>query len=153
MILKRSFSIYHWLSLRSNDIRMNRRKKMSTNPINLVFRFILEMAALAGMAYWGWSQNAGLARFAWAIGLPLAAAILWGTFAVPADPSRSGKAPVPVPGAVRLLLELVVFGAGAWAWYAAGITWLGTGMALAVVLHYVLSYDRVIWLLGGKVPD
>jgi hypothetical protein len=42
--------------------------------------------------------------------IPLLAATAWGVFNVKGDPSRSGKAPVPVPGIVRLLLELAFFG-------------------------------------------
>ena len=47
------------------------------------------------MAYWGWTQHDGPARFLWAIGLPLLSAVIWGVFTVPDDRSRSGKAPVP----------------------------------------------------------
>ncbi|MBN2245139.1 MAG: DUF2568 domain-containing protein, partial [Candidatus Aminicenantes bacterium] len=34
---------------------------------------------------------------------------LWGTFRVPGDSSSSGKAPIPIPGFLRLFLELVIF--------------------------------------------
>ena len=71
---------------------------MGFHPINLAIRFLLEVLALLAMAYWGWTQHDGLARFLWAIGLPLLSVVIWGTFAVPNDRSRSGKAPVPVSG-------------------------------------------------------
>ena len=35
-----------------------------------------------------------------------------GVFAVPDDPSRSGSAPIAVPGLARLTLEAAVFGVG-----------------------------------------
>jgi len=98
------------------------------------------------MAYWGWTQYVGWLRFGLAIGLPLLAAIFWGTFAVPNDPSRSGKAPVPVPGMVRLLLELVFFGLAVWMLYDAGATLLSFSMGVVVIVHYALSYDRIVWL-------
>ena len=79
--------------------------------------------------------------------MPVAAAALWGTFAVPDDPSRSGKAPVPVPGWLRLLLELVFFAISAWLLVTAGRSSLGIGLAAAVIVHYVISYDRIAWLL------
>lgn len=120
---------------------------MGSHPINLAVRFLLELAALAAIGYWGWSQHDGALRFVLAIGLPLLAAILWGTFAVPEDPSRSGKAPVPVPGIVRLVLELALFAFAAWALYDAGNATLALVLAAIVIIHYVLSYDRIAWLL------
>jgi hypothetical protein len=80
---------------------------MGSHPINLILRFILELAALTGMSIWGWKQSDGWFRFVLAIGIPIIAAAIWGTFAVPDDPSRSGKAPVVVPGLLRLGVELV----------------------------------------------
>ena len=106
---------------------------MASHPINLALRFLLELAALAAYAYWGWVAHEGAWRYVLGIGPPLLAAILWGTFRVPNDP---GSAPVPVPGPARLLLAAVsprpavVFG-------------------VLVVLHYAASYDRVLWLLRG----
>jgi hypothetical protein len=120
---------------------------MGSHPLNLTFRFLLELAALVSMGYWGWTQHEGFGRFLWTIALPIIAAILWGTFAVPDDPSRSGNAPVPVPGWLRLLLELAFFSAGAFLLVLAERTSLGTGLGVAVFIHYVLSYDRIIWLL------
>jgi hypothetical protein len=123
---------------------------MGAHPINLAVRFLLELAALAALGYWGWTLHEGLLRVVLAIGLPLGAAVLWGTLAVPGDPSRSGRAPVPVPGIVRLALELILFGLAAWALYDAGQPALGTILAAVVVLHYAVSHDRMAWLLKGK---
>lgn len=120
---------------------------MGTHPINLAVRFILEICALAAMVYWGWTQHAGWLRFILAIGLPLLAASVWGTFAVPNDPSRSGKAPIPIPGVVRLVLELIFFALAAWMLYDAGATLLGLGMGVVVIIHYAASYDRIAWLI------
>lgn len=119
---------------------------MGSHPLNLTLRFILELCALFAMGYWGWTQHAGLARWLWVIGAPLIAAVLWGTFAVPNDPSRSGHAPIPTPGAVRLLLELSVFAAGALALIASQQQSAGIFLAITVLLHYLISYDRILWL-------
>lgn len=124
---------------------------MSTHPLNLVFRFILELAGLFATGYWGWTQHQGFSRFLWAIGLPLLLAILWGIFAVPDDPSRSGAAPIPVPGILRLLLELVIFAIGIWCCFAAGKPSWGWILGVAVILHYLVSYDRIVWLLQQSV--
>lgn len=120
---------------------------MSQNPINLAVRFLLELAALAALAYWGWTQHSGVLRFLLAVGLPLLGATLWGVFAVPGDRSRSGGAPVPVPGIVRLLLELALFGFAAWCLYDAGRVLLANLFGLVVLIHYIISYDRIMWLL------
>lgn len=124
---------------------------MSQNPINLAVRFLLELAALGALAYWGWTQHTGLLRYLLALGLPLLAAVLWGVFAVPGDRSRSGGAPVPVPGILRLLLELLLFGSAAWCLFDAGQVLLANMFGLIVLIHYFISYDRILWLLrNGK---
>ena len=120
---------------------------MGSHPINLTLRFLLEITALLSAGVWGLRQSEGWLRFTLAFGIPLIIAVIWGTFAVPDDPSRSGKAPVPTPGILRLLLELAIFGAGVLALYATGNTQLGLTMGIIVVIHYVVSYDRVAWLI------
>jgi hypothetical protein len=117
---------------------------MSNQPANLALRFFLELAALFALAYWGWTQHDGLVRLLWTIGLPLVAAALWGVFRVNGDP---GKAPVPVPGILRLALEALIFGGAVWALYAAGQETWSLVFGVVIVLHYLISYDRVIWLL------
>jgi hypothetical protein len=120
---------------------------MASNPVNLAVRFVLEIASLIALGYWGWSQSNGGLRFVLAIGIPLLAAALWGTFAVPDDPSRSGKAPVPVPGIVRLLLELTFFAVATWTLLAIGATQWGWILGIATLIHYLVSYDRISWLV------
>jgi len=120
---------------------------MSQNPINLIVRFFLELAALIAMGYRGWMQNDGVLRYLLAVGLPLLAASVWGTFRVPADASASGKAPVAVRGWLRLLIELTFFAFATWGLFDAGAIkagWIFGGIAL---VHYLISYDRIGWLL------
>ncbi|NLG73357.1 MAG: YrdB family protein [Chloroflexi bacterium] len=119
---------------------------MANHPLNLALRFFLELVGLFALGYWGWTQHSGLLRFLLAAGLPLAAAVLWGVFRVPNDP---GQAPVAVPGVVRLLLEAAYFSAAVWALYAAGRLGWGLTLAVVVLLHYALSYDRVLRMLRG----
>ncbi|WP_095084631.1 DUF2568 domain-containing protein [Mesorhizobium sophorae] len=114
---------------------------------NLTLRFLLELAALLGLGLSGWGLSDGLWRWLLALALPLIAAALWGTFAVLDDPSRSGRAPVPVPGAVRLALELVILFGGAAGFYLTGRMTTGIVMALLIVISYAFSLDRLSWLL------
>jgi hypothetical protein len=65
---------------------------MGSHPVNLAARFLLEMVGLAALAWLGWHYGKGISRYALAVGLPFAAAVLWSVFAVPEDPSRSVKA-------------------------------------------------------------
>ena len=120
---------------------------MGSNPINLAVRFLLEIVALLALGWWGWNQGEGILRFVLALGIPLLAAALWGTFAVPGDPSRSGKAPVPVPGIVRLVLELAILAAATWSLFATGLTALAWIYGIIVLIHYAVSYDRISWLI------
>lgn len=120
---------------------------MANHPVNLALRFILEIFALIALGYWGWTQTSGSWHILWALGLPALAAILWGTFRVPNDP---GKAPVPIPGGLRLALELIIFAAAVMALYDAGLVLLSNIFGLLVLGHYLASYDRIIWLIKGN---
>jgi len=117
---------------------------MSSHPINLALRFLLELAALAAVAVWGWRTGDGWLRYALAIGLPLVLAVVWAVFRVPNDP---GPAPVATPGVARLIIELAFFGFAAWALYDIGALAPCLLLSLTVIAHYVTSYDRVLRLI------
>jgi predicted Na+-dependent transporter len=120
---------------------------MGSHPINLTIRFLLELTALIAMGTWGWKQNDGWQQFALVVLVPIVAAAIWGTFAVPEDPSRSGNAPIPVHGMIRLVIELAFFAFAAWALNDFASTKLSLIFGIVVVLHYAVSYDRIMWLL------
>ena len=121
---------------------------MGSHPINLTVRFILELLALTAAFMWGWKQSEGWLRFVFAFGLLIFIAAIWGTFAVPNDPSRSGNAPIEVAGIVRLIIELTIFGFATWAFYDLGHFKTSLILGIVVILHYIFSYDRIIWLLS-----
>jgi hypothetical protein len=87
-------------------------------------RFLLELAALAALGWWGSTQAAWLAA-----ALPVAAALLWGAFASPKArwPSFAG----------RLAVEVAVFGGAAAALWATG------RHALGIVFAAVAFVDGV----------
>ncbi|MGZ8695585.1 MAG: YrdB family protein [Gaiellaceae bacterium] len=101
---------------------------------NLVLRFALELAALVALAAWGFHTGDSWASdIALGIGAPLAAAGVWGAFVAP-------KARFVVPLGVRVVFELLVFGAAVlalWAadWFAAAFV-----LAAAVVVSELLLY-------------
>lgn len=120
---------------------------MSSHPINLALRFLLELVALGAMSIWGFAHGAGWTRFAFAIMAPLMAAAVWGVFAVPGDPSRSGSAPVPVAGILRLILELGFFTFAVWCLFSLPRPSLAILLGSVTAAHYAISHDRIGWLL------
>ena len=74
---------------------------------NLALRFVLELACLAALAYWGAGATASdAANVALAILAPLTAATVWGVWSAPRAPRRlSGPRLVPGVGVAQLLLR------------------------------------------------
>lgn len=116
---------------------------------NLALRFLLELAALYGFGALAWTFGGTtlikIVLAAVAVGI---AAAIWGTFNVPGDPSRSGNAPVVVPGVLRLAIELAILFSGAYALHMAGMSRAAIVLAVLITLHYALSGERIGWLLA-----
>jgi hypothetical protein len=102
------------------------------------------------VGYWGWTQHDGWLRFILVAGLPILVAVIWGVFAVPNDPGRSGKTVVATQGWIRLILELTIFGCATWAFFDSGHPIVGMIFGIVVILHYITYYDRLKWLLKLK---
>ncbi len=117
-------------------------------PWNLALRLGLEIAAVGGLGIGAWIQTDGTARWMAVVIAPLIGAALWGTFNVLDDPSRSDEAPVEVPGWCRLLIEVLVLGAGWTAYRIAGYPSIAVGFTALTVLHYAIAHARVRWLLN-----
>jgi len=111
---------------------------------NLTLRFGLEIAALVGLTV----AAAGRLALPLVIATPVVAGAFWGIYNVPGDSSRSGKAALPVPGIVRLLIELIILFGAAYALVATGHPLWGWLLAGLVVFHLAFSIPRVRWLLG-----
>lgn len=103
---------------------------------NLALRFLLELAALAALAYGGYeATESAAARWTLAIALPVAGALVWGVFV---SPKRAVEAPLPV----RLVLEAAVLGGGVAALAIAERTASALGFAVLVVANRALM---AIW--------
>jgi hypothetical protein len=100
---------------------------------NDVLRFFLELAALAALAYWGFSEFDGVGQWLIGLGAPLLVAVVWGTFMSP-------KASHPTVDPVRVLIEFAVFGAGVAALFAADAPVLAVVFAVLAALHLALTF-------------
>lgn len=99
--------------------------------LNLAVRFLLEVCALAALAYGGWHAGGPVwLRVVLAVALPLAAAIIWGRWVAP-------KASHPMKDPQRLLPEWVVFG--------------GATLALALTVHPILAALLAVLAAGNRL--
>jgi hypothetical protein len=99
--------------------------------INLVLRFVLEVCALAALAYGGWHVPGPLwSRLLLAVLLPLSAAVAWGRWVAP-------KASHPIPDPLRLVPEWFVFG--------------GATIALAATGHPVLAVALAVLAAANRL--
>src|SRR3954470_8748290 len=95
------------------------RGETQVRMVNLGLRFLLELCALAALAYGGWhTPGPTWSRILPAIALPLLAAIIWARWVAP-------KASHPIPDPQRLIPEWCVFG--------------GATVALALTGHPLLA--------------
>ena len=101
---------------------------------NLALAFVLELCALAALAYWGFNTGSStLIHIILGIGAPLLAAVLWGLFAAP----RAAK---PVSPLARLAVKLLVFGSAALGLAVAGQPTLAVIFAMIVAVNLILAH-------------
>jgi len=107
--------------------------------LNLALAFALELAMLAAFAFFGFrSVDHPLLRWALAIALPLATAVLWGYLLAPKAANRLAM----VPG---ILLSLLLFTLAALALHRVGQPTLAWVMAGAAILHAVFAFVWRQW--------
>ncbi|MEZ5277033.1 MAG: DUF2568 domain-containing protein [Opitutaceae bacterium] len=120
--------------------------RVANNPLNLLLRLALEMAALIAFGVWGWSWANGPLRFLICAACVILPAAMWGIFRMKND---GGTPVIEVGGRVRLLLEIVFFTLACGAGVSTGNTGLAGTLGIVCLLHYGLSYDRVIRMFRG----
>jgi hypothetical protein len=104
----------------------------------LLVRFLLELAALAAVGYWGFKTgDSALMQWVLGLGAPLLVAVVWGTFIAP-------KATVEVPKGVWIGLQVLVFGAAALALAA-----IAPEQLAAIFLAVVILDSAALAVLGG----
>ncbi len=96
---------------------------------NLVVRFVVELAGLAGLAVWGaGATSSGVGQVVLAIAAPLAAAGIWGVWSAP-------KAARRLPGSGLLGLELALLAAAVAALVAAGHPLAGGVLGVVAIVN------------------
>jgi len=123
---------------------------MKIHPLNLALRFLLELVVLFVSVEWALKAFTQWPRYVWMVLLPVGLAIVWWAFNVEGDPSRSGKTIIPVPGWLRLIIEWLILGLGVWFMYSIDYLLASWLFGALVILHYVLSFNRIIWLIKGR---
>jgi hypothetical protein len=102
--------------------------------INLGVRFMLELAALASVAYWGWNLRGSTAlRIAAGVVLPLLVAVFWGLLVSPKARLGTGRLG-------RAGLGLLVFLTAALALFDRGHSGLALAFASVASLSSLLVY-------------
>jgi hypothetical protein len=102
---------------------------------NLALRFLLELSALAGVAYWGGTTATGrVSRIGLAIALPSIVAVVWALFISP-------KARIPTGAFGRAFLVLIVF------LLAAAAFWSRDRTALAMIYGSLALISSVLILV------
>jgi hypothetical protein len=98
---------------------------------NLALKFLLELAAIAALAYWGATAADGVPAVVLAVGAPALFVVLWGRFAAPRSARR-------LPLRPRMALELGLFAVAALALVLAGSPVLAAVFAVLVVVNAAL---------------
>ncbi|MEO3822988.1 YrdB family protein [Actinomadura sp. B10D3] len=101
--------------------------------LNEGLAFLLEIAAIAALAWWGFTTGENvLVGAVLGVGAPVAAMVLWGLFAAP-------RARFTVALPFVLLVKAAVFGAGALALYGVGHPAAAVGFAVVALLNTALA--------------
>lgn len=101
--------------------------------LNLGLAFLLELAALAALAYWGYRLDAPIAvRWVTALGAPLALALTWSRIAAPTARRRLARTPL-------LGFKLLVFTTAAALLYSTGRHALGILFEATTLLNLGLG--------------
>lgn len=101
---------------------------------NAAARFLLEVAALASLGYWGFqASDSTPAKVALGLGAPLIGATVWGLLIAPRARRR-------LPDPTRLVVEPCLFASAAGALAAAGQIEVAIAFAAAVAVSVTLMF-------------
>jgi hypothetical protein len=99
---------------------------------NLALRFVLELAGVIAVGYWGYHAIDGPGRWLIAVGAPVLLIVFWALVIAPG-------ADVPIPPQIREVIGGIVLLAAAGALYAAGAQAAALAFAGLVIVNTVLA--------------
>src|SRR5579859_2070207 len=106
--------------------------KMGFKAFNLAIAFLLELCALAALAFWGFQTGSTtLIKVLLAIGAPLVVAVIWGRFMAPTSRTR-------LRGRAYLAVKIVIFGIAAIALAVAGQGTLAIIFAVIAIINQLM---------------
>ncbi|MDQ6660257.1 MAG: YrdB family protein [Chloroflexota bacterium] len=98
--------------------------------VNLALRFLLELCAVAALAYWGFQSGSGLImKIILGVGVPLLTVVIWAIFV-------ASNAAVHLPEPIPFVLGLIILGLAA--------------AALAVVFGVIVVINAVLMVIWGQ---
>lgn len=104
---------------------------------NLLVMFLLELGVIGSAGYWGFTVSSNwIIKVVAGLGAPAVFIAVWALFGAAAD------ATYPATGIWRAVLEILWFGGGAAALYAAGAATPAAIFAAVFVVNAVL---RIVW--------
>jgi hypothetical protein len=117
------------------------------HAVNESLAFLVELALLGGLAWWGATVHGAVAvRVLLAVAAPVAAAVVWALFAAP-------RARIHLPVLGVLAVKAVVFGLTALAVYAGGLHAAAIVVGVIAFLSAcVAAVDREAIGGGGRAP-
>jgi hypothetical protein len=102
--------------------------------VNLLMRFALELCVLLSIGYWGFQLKGSLIiKFGVGVGLPIIVMTIWGMFIAPQSAYL-----LPIP--LRTIMEVIVFGLGAFALYASGLHGMAKIFSILVCINMILLF-------------
>ena len=111
---------------------------------NLALRFILEVAALVALGYWGFHAGDGdTTHWILGIGAPVVAAVVWGLFVAP-------RRRFDVPKVVWILLQVLFFGAAIVGLMVTDQVWVAVVFVVLLVVNVSLM---IAWQQRGEPTD
>ncbi len=100
--------------------------------LSLGVAFLLELAVLLAVGYWGFTgPGDSPVRFVAGLGGPLLMAVLWGSFASP-------RAPFPLSGAPDVAFRIAWFGVGVLAFWFSGHPFAALTLAVVYAVNAVM---------------
>jgi hypothetical protein len=117
---------------------------MSKNWLNQTIRLLLVIVGLYAIGSFGFTIGEGFAPYFLGIVLPAICLVSWWVFRYPNDPRKNPV--IPIGGKLRIAMELVFFAAAIYAFQEIGHNDWSKYLLYGVLLHYVVSYDRLISL-------